>query len=291
MTVGRGSRWSAQVGRVRPVGLLWAVWGVLTVAAYGRPVWTSTRLLLDPIPAGHLIDAHLRARATVTGAWLEICCGLLAIALAGFSQLERASLGLRPTMHSRLVLGRGFGAGAAYLFILSAASAMTASALSSLHVAQRVYPGAGQAADSPELARAFLFGSVSAGIGEELLLFAIPIALARRSKWPPAAILTLLIALRLAIHTYYGWGSLFVLLWIPAGYALYRAAGSIWPFVIAHALYDGIQFSIDSWPAAHDILVSINLAAALLGAVVALVGYNRYWRDRETGRRLLPTTA
>lgn len=127
-------------------------------------------------------------------------------------------MGLRRTARSPLVLGRGVGL--AYLFILSAASAMTANALASLHLVERVYPGAIEAAHSSELTRAFLFGSVAAGLGEEILLFAVPIALTRRSSWSPAAVLTLVIALRLAIHTYYGWGSLFVLLWIPAGYAL-----------------------------------------------------------------------
>lgn len=130
----------ASVGKVRPVGLLWAVWGVLVLAAYGRPVWTSTRLMVDPVPAGGTVDAHLRAQATVTGSWVAICCALLAVGLVGFSQLERASLGLRRTARTPLVLGRGVGAGLAYLFILSAAAAMTANALSSLHVVERVYP-------------------------------------------------------------------------------------------------------------------------------------------------------
>lgn len=70
-----------------------------------------------------------------------------------------------------------------------------------------------------------------------------------------------------------------------------RAAGSIWPLIVAHTVYDWIQFSIDAWPAAKDALVLVNLSTALLGAVVALVGYNRYWRDRQAGRRLLPTAA
>jgi len=264
---------------------------VLALAAYGRPVWTSMRLMVHPVPAAGTVDAHLRAQATVTGSWLAICCALLAVGLAGFSQLERASLGLQRTARSPLVPGRGVGAGLAYLFILSAAAAMTANALASLHLVERVYPGAVEAAHSSELTRVFLFGSVAAGLGEEILLFAVPIALARRSRWPPAAVLALVIALRLAIHTYYGWGSLFVLLWIPAGYALYRAAGSIWPLIVAHTVYDWIQFSIDAWPAVKDLLVLVNLSTALLGAIVALVGYNRYWRDRQAGRRLLPTTA
>ena len=154
-----------------------------------------------------------------------------------------------------------------------------------------MYPGAVDAAHSSELARAFLFGSVGAGIGEEILLFAIPIALARRAGWSTPSTIALVTVLRLAIHTYYGWGSAFVLLWIPAGYALYRAAGAIWPLIAAHTIYDGVAFSIDSWPAAGHVLTVMNLACALLGAVVMFVGYNRYWRNRQAARKALPAVA
>lgn len=97
--------------------------------------------------------------------------------------------------------------------------------------------------------------------------------------------------LRLSIHTYYGWGSLFVLLWIPAGYALYRAAGSIWPLIVAHAVYDGISFGIDSRPSAGNVLVIVNLTGSLLGAAVMFIGYNRYWRGGQDDRRSRPAVA
>lgn len=237
--------------------MLWAVWFVLAVAAYGRPVWTSTRLLFDPFPPA--LAAHLRAQATVAGSWLQICCALAAVVLIGITQINRGEVGLRRTTRTRLVPGRGVGATVAYLFLMSAAAAMTAQVLAALHTAARVYPGAAEAAHNSELARAFLFGSVGAGVGEEMLLFAVPIALARRCGWSTPATITLVTALRLAIHTYYSWGSLFVLLWIPAGYALYRAAGSIWPLIMGHTVYDAIHFSIDSWPPAGDVLVAVNL--------------------------------
>jgi hypothetical protein len=54
--------------------------------------------------------------------------------------------------------------------------------------------------------------SIGAGIGEEVLLLAIPFALATRAGWKPWAILAPLVGLRLSIHLYYGAGALFVLL-------------------------------------------------------------------------------
>ena len=219
---------------------------------------------------------------------MEISFAVAALVLVGYTQLERKEMGIRATARTPLVVGRGMGAGLVYLFILAAAAAMTSQALMSLHLAVRVYPGAVDAAHSPELARAFLFGSVAAGIGEEVLLFAVPIALARRAGWSTTATIAFVTVLRLSIHTYYGWGSLFVLLWIPAGYALYRAAGSIWPLIVAHAVYDGISFGIDSWPSAGNVLVVVNLAGSLVGAVVMFIGYNRYWRGGQDGRRSRP---
>lgn len=67
---------------------------------------------------------------------------------------------------------------------------------------------------------------------------------------------------------------------------LYGAAGSIWPLITARAVYDGIQFSIATWPAAGNVLVVVNLTGALLGAVVTWIGYNRYWRRGQSGRTL-----
>ena len=160
--------------------------------------------------------------------------------------------------------------------------------LAHIGVAARSYPGAADAAHDPALAVALLFSSLSAGIGEEVLLFAVPIALARRSGWSPPLALALVVVLRWTIHAYYGWGSLFVLLWIPACYALYRAAGSIWPLIAAHALYDALLFSSDAWLRHAALMTAATLTLTVAGAVVATIGCSRYlidWRAERLAAR------
>ena len=288
------------VDRPSPVPLLWAVWGVLAATAYGKSVRNALRLMIHPAAADVLHDSHgnavtgaaaqaLRVHLTFVGAWLEIICAAAAVALAAFTQLDRSELGLRGTARTRYVVGRGVGAGLAYVFILAAAGAVTNQLLAQVGVVARGYPGAGDAANNAALAGALLFSSAAAGVGEEILLFAVPIALARRSGWSPLAALTLVTALRWTIHAYYGWGSLFVLLWIPAGYLLYRAAGSIWPLIAAHALFDALLFSSDAWPSHTDIFTAAGLTLAVAGAAVVTISSSRYSLDRQARRRAAST--
>ncbi len=87
--------------------------------------------------------------------------------------------------------------------------------------------------------------------------------------------------------TYYGWTSLFVLVWIPAGYALYRAAGTIWPLVAGHALYDLLQVGQNTWPTL-EALSYLSTAIAMTGAAVVYLGNTRYWRHRSRRPQVVP---
>lgn len=80
--------------------------------------------------------------------------------------------------------------------------------------------------------------SIGSGIGQEVLLLAIPFALATRAGWKPCAIVALPVGLPLSIHLYCGGGALLVLLRIPAAYLLYRATRSILPPILGHVGYD-----------------------------------------------------
>lgn len=278
-------------GRQRPVAALWLAWLILAGAVYANPVRSAITLLFDPAAGDTVFDqrgsvvtgaAADAARATLAyqAAWLEFGCAAAAVLLATWSQLSRAELGICRTVRSRYVLGRGWGATAGYVFILGAAAAVTGQVLTVLHLAGRTYPGAGDAAHSAALTGAFLAGSVAAGVGEEILLFAIPIALAHRAGWPAWAVVVFVTVLRWSIHAYYGWTSLFVVVWIPVAYLLYRAAGSIWPLVAGHGLFDLLQFGQNAWPAQAEAISWVSLTVAVTGAVLLYVGNGRYWRDR-----------
>jgi hypothetical protein len=100
------------------------------------------------------------------------------------------------------------------MLAVNVAASVTSVVLALLHVDAKSYPFAADAVHDSRLAGAFLFSSVAAGVGEEILLFAVPI-----------------------------------------------------------------------------VLVVVNLAGSVLAAVVMLMGYIRYWRGGQDGRRSRPAVA
>src|SRR5664279_3540120 len=118
------------------------------------------------------------------------------------------------------------------------------------------------------------FQSVTAGLWEEICLFAVPIALLSMRKrsgvgadqapevlwrWGPVRwtlILITVLVLRSGIHLYYGWGGVFVVPWMIGAVLLYRALRSIWPLVIGHIIY--------------DILVDLRNRLSVLNDVIAV---------------------
>ena len=126
------------------------------------------------------------------------------------------------------------------------------------------------------------FQSVTAGLWEEICLFAVPIALLSMRKrsgvgadqapevlwrWGPVRwtlILITVLVLRSGIHLYYGWGGVFVVPWMIGAVLLYRALRSIWPLVIGHIIYDILVDLSNRLPLLNDVI-----ALALWGFVVA----------------------
>lgn len=139
------------------------------------------------------------------------------------------------------------------------------------------YPGHGAAEVITALA-----SSASAGPTEELLCLAVPIALAARSGWHPWATFVLVLTIRLAFHLYYGWTALFVLLWIPATWLLYRAAQTVWPLIVAHSVYDmAITVLNHTSGRLHILTEGLRQASAYLGVALAAVTLDRYRRIRR----------
>jgi len=126
------------------------------------------------------------------------------------------------------------------------------------------------------------FQSVTAGLWEEICLFAVPIALLSMRKrsgvgadqapevlwrWGPVRwtlILITVLVLRSGIHLYYGWGGVFVVPWMIGAVLLYRALRSIWPLVIGHIIYDILVDLRNRLPVLNDVI-----AVGLWGFVVA----------------------
>ena len=152
-------------------------------------------------------------------------------------QMRAAETGNRLRDGERRVVGGFIGTAAVYVGLCVVVWRVTDPLLHAAGVQQRSYPW--DRFDHQSVAVLWtLTSSVGAGVQEELLLLALPVALLRRRGWNWWPVFGVVFALRFAMHLYYGWGSLAAAPWVVGGFLLYRAAGTIWPLVIGHAMYD-----------------------------------------------------
>lgn len=186
------------------------------------------------VDAGVGSNGAAARRDAITGAVLISCLAVLAAVLTE-AFLPRP-LGLLRGVGNRRFVGGAVGATIGYVALCFVFSNVVAPAV----VTGRRFPGSA-VADATLLPRDLVL-SGSAGLIEELALFAIPLALLGMSKrrWAQWAGLVLVIALRFGIHVYYGLGfaAVMVVPWMIGAWLLYRAVGSIWPLIIGHAVND-----------------------------------------------------
>ena len=259
----------------------WLIWGLAAVVAYAPSVRASVRSLTEPAGGGDVLApgvtaaSQLGAAATLAVIQLLTTAAALTLLVCGPAWhpvpiRERArQLGLRWQDGRRRLIGGTVGETAGYVAILTGAMFIAAVVLSGLEVTGR--PTVGGSIPSPLLMLGDYLMSIGAGIGEELLLLAIPYALAVRAGWKPWAIIVLLTGLRLSIHLYYGAGALFVVLWIPAAYLLYRAIRSIFPLICGHIVYDLLATTEERSPAVHTPALALLVGLGVLGSAL-LVG-------------------
>lgn len=148
--------------------------------------------------------------------------------------LDEVDLGL--TARHPLSARRFLGVSAIYVLVLAASAWVTVHGLGLLG-ATSTTAGAGTTTQlAPEL-----FHAATAGLVEEIVLLALPLALARRCDWSTSRTMAVLVVMRLGIHLYLGWYALFVIPWLAAAMLLWRRCQSVWPFVLGHGAYDVIQ--------------------------------------------------
>lgn len=99
-----------------------------------------------------------------------------------------------------------------------------------------------QSADGP-LWFELTWSVLVAGLGEELLVLALPVVLLRHSapRWLArhgTLVIVLLVALRMSYHVHYGVWALSLVPWAAAAAWLYLRYGRVWPLVLQHAGYD-----------------------------------------------------
>lgn len=172
--------------------------------------------------------------------------------------------------------------------------------VATLHLASGSYSQAGHGGGSLVVS---LAAAGAAGFTEEIVLVALAAAVvgqvcARAGRWQVPAVLAALVALRWLVHLYYLWGSVFVLAWVPGAYLLYRCAGSVWPLVAGHCVYDWLALTGHAYPASaavcDDVLWTIaacGAAAAVAAGVVSLARRAGPHRPRTAARRPRPPRA
>lgn len=153
---------------------------------------------------------------------------------------------------------------------LTGAALFVAAALVSTRLVDQVIasPGTGLGTGAGALTTGVLAGW-SAALTEELALVALAAAVTRGSL---VRVLAVLVALRWLVHLHYLGASVFVLLWVPAAYAIYRWTRSVWPLVIGHAVYDTVAVVGSTCPAMHR-AADVTLYAIALAGPLAVVRY------------------
>lgn len=175
----------------------------------GYPDWIVVPLQIA-LPAGFLVTA-----AALLIAWRGL----------GYGPRE-LGLGLRP-LAARPSLGGVAAVGAAYLTMWIAFTVM------------HLFPPVPGGTSGERNLGWELLANLHSGVVEEILLLALPVAVMSRLRWPWQAHLAVLVVLRVPFHLYYGYGAVALgLIWMAGWLFLYRRVGIVWPFMLAHFLYN-----------------------------------------------------
>lgn len=236
-----GPRWSVQAWSLVGLGYL-AAFGAATVAAVYTLAGRADRL------PGWFVDVY--DGLVYSGVLVAAVAFLVGRRRLG---LSRSELGLPPRKEA-FSAGSLVAVAAAYLVMRTAFAVLA------------LFP-------QPESAKAsevlntgmstgrILLWSATAGVVEEALLLALPVAVMTRMRWPWPAQLAVLVALRLPFHLYYGVQFLAqAVIWAGGLLFVYRRYRVLWPFALAHSLYDTISQSL------------YGRANPLLGAALLVLG-------------------
>jgi membrane protease YdiL (CAAX protease family) len=112
--------------------------------------------------------------------------------------------------------------------------------------------------------------SVAAGVVEEIVVLGFFTHRLEQRGWSGPPLVTLLVALRLSYHLYYGIGVLSLLPWAVLSVVLYRRRRRLLPFIVAHILWDTLSFAEGYLHGAGFALLLLGIAILLL--VLFLVG-------------------
>lgn len=126
--------------------------------------------------------------------------------------------------------------------------------------------------------------ALSAGFGEEVLITGMVVTALEQAGFGKRAwvIYLVAIALRVPFHLYYGWASLAVICFTVVNVWVYRRWRLLWPIVLAHAVYDALEFAGSLTPGLAGIgLLGLGLVTFVMVIVIACIELS----DRSARRR------
>jgi hypothetical protein len=126
--------------------------------------------------------------------------------------------------------------------------------------------------------------ALAAGLGEEVLITGMVTTTLEQAGFAKRAwvIYLVAIAMRIPFHLYYGWASLGVVFFTVTNIWVYRRWRLLWPIVLAHSVYDAIEFSGALVPYfAFLVMILLGIATVVMVIVIASIELS----DRSARRR------
>ncbi|MEV7964244.1 CPBP family intramembrane glutamic endopeptidase [Oerskovia paurometabola] len=239
----------------RPTSVLWGATTIVVpyVVAFGLYVYGAVQILSGTASSG---SPDAGAMAILWGTALVAIA--LAVVLAARGGVDRVDLGLVRRERSGWWDRLGLFA-VAYLFLWVAFQAA-----SFAPVLEQAGSGGGE---RPGALMVLLY-ALHAGVAEEILILAVPVAVLTRLRAPGWVQVAVIVVLRGLFHLYYGvpMTVTLVLVWSVLFWLLYSRHRDVWPFVAAHVLYDVVVANSAFGPAGK-VVVLLAVATLALGVV------------------------
>jgi hypothetical protein len=236
-------------------------WGTVTIVVpyvlgFGIYVYGAVQILSGAASPG---TPDARTMAILWGTALVAIA--LAIVLAGRGGVDRSDLGLVRREPSGWKTRVGLFA-VAYLFLWLAFRAAA--------FAPVLEPAGAGGGERPGALTVLLY-ALHAGVAEEILILAVPVAVLTRLRAPGWVQIAVIVVLRGLFHLYYGvpMTVTLVLVWSVLFWLLYSRHRDVWPFVTAHVLYD-IVVANSAFGPAGKVFVLAAVATLVLGVVVCV---------------------
>jgi hypothetical protein len=246
------------------------------LSAFGPGVVTSIRALMGLAPPP--VPAAWTDRVAALE-WDVFTVGVVLIVVLRWlprrAPLVTERMRLR-RQQTRPIAGGLLGASAVYVAVAAMSSWVGGSVVSTWHLANGAYTQVGSGVGSFLVTGA---AATAAGFAEEITLVALVAAViehvfdagGRHARWEVPTTIAVLVALRLLVHLYYLWGSVFVLVWVPGAYLVYRWAGSVWPLVIGHWCYDFLAVAAQTFPGSSRQFDAVLHAVTAVGVAVVVI--------------------